>query len=318
MSATKSTPESSVKSAPKSALRVISSNTQADLDAYRSNRVPANTVKSTGTARNLYAAWRILKAGDGDDEDNTNFCPSELATATIEELVRDVPFFITEIRKSDRTHFKCSTLHNYWCGIFRILMERGINIIEDKEFKVVRDIFDGYLKVIQMEEPVKAKQASTITPEQESDLWERGFLNMQTPSGLQTLFLFLLAKYFALRGGEEIRGFDRTTVELIPLPNGLMRITFMERKSKTNQGGYKKSKKKRKVVVHIEDPTVKYSFTKVYGAYLNSLPLSEDIGTELFFRPLKSFLANGVGFSISRKVGKDSLAACTVCKGTDG
>ncbi len=51
----------------------------------------------------------------------------------------------------------------------------------------------------------KVKHAETISLEEEDKIWRSGFMDLNTPKGLQNAAFYTVGKFFCLRGGQEHR-----------------------------------------------------------------------------------------------------------------
>ena len=66
---------------------------------------------------------------------------------------------------------------------------------------------------------------------------DRGFLEYDTPKGLLGALLFELGKLFGLRGGKELRSVRRSQLKIENVVSELVKITFFEDRTKTNEAG---------------------------------------------------------------------------------
>ena len=100
-------------------------------------------------------------------------------------------------------------------------------------------------------------------------MWKAGVLGTHSPDTVINTLLFLTGKLFALRGGKEQRDLTHDQFEFVDQPNGLVLVKYVEKVSKTNQGGLKRRKKELKTVEHVEDRRMDdKSFSFVYHFYL--------------------------------------------------
>ena len=83
-------------------------------------------------------------------------------------------------------------------------------------------------------------------------MWKHGVLGTHTPDTVINTLVFLTAKLLVLRGGREQRDLSREQFDFVKQDDGLMKVIFKEKVSKTNQGGLKRRKMEAKVVEHIE------------------------------------------------------------------
>ena len=75
------------------------------------------------------------------------------------------------------------------------------------EFKLFRDSLDAEIKrLISLGVGVVIKEAEALTMDEENILWRKNFLGRRNPRALLNSMVFLLGRWFALRGGKERRG----------------------------------------------------------------------------------------------------------------
>jgi len=204
-------------------------------------------------------------------------------------LNSSIPTFLVEIRKKNGAVFKSESIRHIFHGINRYLTEINseFDLFKSGDFEDCRKIVDGYLKKLQSEEDPTIKQAKEVTEEQERELWQRGILGSSDPQSLQDALMFQCGKFFALRGGPELRGFRSFNLKF-ETDGAMTKITYTENRSKTNQGGLK-NRSNRKTVPHIENAAELNSFTSLYDKYMMHLPKNADLSKSFWFTPNKNF-----------------------------
>ena len=81
---------------------------------------------------------------------------------------------------------------------------------------------------------VKSKYAEVITSDKEDQLWERNFLNVDTPLGLLQCVFFYNWKCFCLRGGQQHRDLKLSQLVRCQKPD---RYEYNENTSKNHEDG---------------------------------------------------------------------------------
>lgn len=93
------------------------------------------------------------------------------------------------------------------------------------------------------------------------------YLEHTSPDAVINTLLFLSAKLFVLRGGQELRALSHDQIDFEQKQNGTVCVRYKEKVSKTNQGGLKRRKVEPKVFEHIEDSLDEKSFSFIYHFY---------------------------------------------------
>ena len=93
-------------------------------------------------------------------------------------------------------------------AINRVLLDEvnpTFNFHTHPELRKCYNTIDGYIRQLQAEEDPTIKQAKEIPLHVEEDLFCKGVLGDSSPETLLRTLLWLTAKYFGLRGGQELR-----------------------------------------------------------------------------------------------------------------
>ena len=208
---------------------------EEDLEGYLNASTPAPTRKANLQVQRLYDQWREQKITAFPNRTP----PPMLDSMDYVKLSRSLTQFFCELRKMDRSCYRADSIRVYFHAIARSLKDNDpeINVYKDARFHNLKKTVDGLIKTLrQTENPIK-KQAQEITPDMEKDLRDRGFLGYETPKGLLGALLFELGKLFGLRGGKELRSVRRNQLKIENVDSGLVKITFFEDRTKTNQAG---------------------------------------------------------------------------------
>lgn len=179
-----------------------------------------------------------------------------------------------EVRKRDGLDYRHEVLYSLFCGVNRIIRGKcqTISLFHSPELESFQQTLDGRLKELQSKQQPYKKQADSISIGDEDEMWKQGAPGTHSPDTVINTVVFLTAKLFVLRGGRELRDLTREQFDFVKQDDGLMKVIFREKVSKTNkpnQGGLKRRMKEAKVVEHIEDPLDERSFTFLWCFYVS-------------------------------------------------
>ena len=181
------------------------------------------------------------------------------------------------------------------------------NFFRNPKFADLRRTVDGYLKHLKSTERATGTRSDAITTLQEAGLWEQGTLGCHNAGALQNTILWYLAKFFALRGGDEIKKFQPEDLLFHCEEDEKMRVTYFQQKTKNNQGGLYNPGLTTTPKTHIEDPEDRRSLTKLFALYINKLdPTTVNTGV-FWFKPKKEFNAQDNVWYTTSPVGKNLL-----------
>ena len=271
------------------------------IDKFRDNSKNTNTQKSDTWTRNTFCAWSTER-GMG----------LSLTESPVDVLIDAISPFLIEARtKVKHEKYQSDTIYLLFCGLNRVLKERDpqINLFSKTDARSIkaRQTCDGLMKHLQDTEPIKKKTAPTITEDQEREMWKKGVLGDKKDNILDTV-IFLVGKYFLLRGGEELRNFRFTDLSFDSLSDDKMKITFTERRSKNHPGGIKRSKTAGKEGYHIEDPNMRYSLTRIIQKYINHLPTNYQNFDSFWFHLRKTATEDDENWFTNSTIGKTALS----------
>ena len=178
---------------------------------------------------------------------------SSIEMMSDDELNRTLASFICEIRKTDGSKYPPNTLYGIIAAIQHFLKGKGkqVRLLNDDKFEYLRNALDA----VMMENAsagvgLTRKQGEIITLREEEQLWEKGVLGDSQPQQLLDTLVYLFGIHFALRGGNEhrrLRAVNSQIIKGVDKETGLQYLEYREDVSKTNAGGIKDRKLKRKV-----------------------------------------------------------------------
>ncbi|XP_006819958.1 zinc finger MYM-type protein 3-like [Saccoglossus kowalevskii] len=165
-------------------------------------------------------------------------------------------------------------LQNYHCSE----LQTPLNFRSDKEFQGFRQVLDSEMKRFSSL-GLGSKQAEVITTVQTASLWKMKLLRDYSPRVLVRTMVFLNGKQFVLRSRMEHRAlrFDQPQITLHESPGGTPYLNYVEDVFKSNQGGLKHHRVRRKEVVHYanaENP--QQCHIKMYNKYTSLCPPGEN------------------------------------------
>ena len=111
------------------------------------------------------------------------------------------------------------------------------NFLEKKDprFKPLHNTLDAYFNKLHSDGIGRqTKHAEVISVEEETQLWDSGVMDINTPTGLQNAAFFIVGKMFCLRGGQEYRDLQLSQIKRFE-----DRYVFYEHTSKNRNGSFK-------------------------------------------------------------------------------
>ncbi|XP_028418023.1 uncharacterized protein LOC114542762 [Dendronephthya gigantea] len=208
-----------------------------------------------------------------------------------DELNRTLACFICEVRKSDGSKYPPNTLYGIIAAIQHFLKGKGkqVRLLNDDKFEYLRNALDAVMK-----ESASAglgltrKQGEVITLREEEQLWEKGVLGDSQPQQLLDTLVYLFGIHFALRGGNEhrrLRADNSQIIKGVDKETGLHYLEYREDVSKTNAGGIKDRKLKRKVTRAYENKeNKKRCIVRLYDKYVSLCPSVGAESSTAFYR----------------------------------
>lgn len=159
------------------------------------------TKRKLNWAMTMYSQWRAIRQQNYPDLEKA----MDLDKASVQIALC---VFITEVCKLDGTDFPPKTLYEILVCLQMCLESNGIywKFLDDPDFVELKYTLDNEMKKHTREglcHPVK--QADTIFPEQEEELWQKCILGKDNPVQLQQTLLYLLGINLALHAGQEHR-----------------------------------------------------------------------------------------------------------------
>ena len=174
-----------------------------DLEGFMEDSCPENTMKSTEWALRNFETWRLARNQRFPEEK----CPENVfedETVACKWLCR----YVSETRVSDGKEYTPRSLQLLLAGLQRHLCKvhpsKDTKLFTDTRFKPLKNTCDAVFKQLYRKGiGAETKATPVLTSNNETELWESGTLNMDTPNGLLRAVFFYNGKIFCLRGGTE-------------------------------------------------------------------------------------------------------------------
>ena len=193
-----------------------------------------------------------------------------------DELNQTLACFICEIRKTDGSKYPPNTLYGIIAAIQHFLKGKGkqVRLLNDDKFAYLRNALDAVMKEnASAGVGLTRKQGEVITLREEEQLWEKGVLGDSQPRQLLDTLVYLFGIHFSLRGGNEhrrLRAVNSQIIKGVDKETGLQYLEYREDVSKTNAGGIKDRKLKRKVTRAYENKeNKKRCIVRLYDKYVS-------------------------------------------------
>ncbi len=195
------------------------------IDELLQNRTPEGTRRNDSWALRKFDKW-LKTTTFALQFDNFESIPLDRLNYILER-------FLVEICDSH----KMKTAYAIITGLNRNLRSRYVDadLFSTKRFTRFRNVLDGFIKEKQSLEDTTVKKSGYITECDEQLLWSKCF-GKDDPQKLLTTLIYLCAKTFALRGGDELYQLRVDSISVQKLPDQY-RITYTERRSKNKQPG---------------------------------------------------------------------------------
>ena len=228
----------------------------SDLQQQVKDRIPKATTHNTKWAVNIWDEWRKRRnlefIGNVNEHDRFVRVPDSIIDICNEELSYWLAKFVFEVRKKESGElYQGNTLYQMIHGLQRFMRGNGrpeLNVLEQPEFKLLRDSLDSEMKrLISEGVGVQVKQTEPLSKDEEDILWNKGLLGSENPRIFLNTIVFVLEKCFALKGGQEHRSlkFKQFTLVSVGESEKLCYNSFGEKNCK---GGLKDRKRKPKSI----------------------------------------------------------------------
>ncbi|XP_028407815.1 uncharacterized protein LOC114530389 [Dendronephthya gigantea] len=262
--------------------------------------VPKSTRYKDKWAVTLFENWReqrnikvrrVNERSVDDGDCGLEVIENSVDVMSDDELNRTLACFICEVRKSDGSKYPPNTLYGIIAAIQHFLKGKGkqVRLLNDDKFEYLRNALDAVMK-----ESASAglgltrKQGEVITLREEEQLWEKGVLGDSQPQQLLDTLVYLFGIHFALRGGNEhrrLRADNSQIIKGVDKETGLHYLEYREDVSKTNAGGIKDRKLKRKVTRAYENKeNKKRCIVRLYDKYVSLCPSVGAESSTAFYR----------------------------------
>ena len=261
------------------------------------NSIPKNTQRRNMWALRTFNEWAMARNNtrvESSTDEKVKITHS-IETMSTNDLQYWMSKFVLEVRKIDGHPYPPKTLLALIMGLQSyVCFERQtqVNFLADREFVGFRQVLDAEMKRLSSTGiGTNKKQAEAISTEQIDLLWKRKLLGDHSPKVLVRTMVFLNGKNFALRSGQEHRAlrFDPPQITLHEPDGDTPYLLYVEDVSKSNQGGLKHMKVRRKEVKHYantDNPA--RCHVRIYKKYVSLCPPDGKKGG-FYLQPLRKY-----------------------------
>ena len=183
-----------------------------DIENIVQNKDSNNTKRATKVARQVFTEYLKEKKLLEPEE------PSELAKC--------LKSFYVEARKKDGSCYSMGTLRSLKFGLCRYYKaERGIDIMNDKEFIEVGKVFSAQCVQMKKDGLAKVEHKPPISDGDMKKLYECGVFSTETPKTLLNKVFFEVVLCFCRRGRQNLRELKKTDFVVKTNDSGVKYVT---------------------------------------------------------------------------------------------
>ena len=279
------------------------------------NSIPKNTQRRNMWALRTFNEWAMARNNtrvESSTDEKVKITHS-IETMSKEDLLYWLSKFVLEARKVDGHPYPPKTLLSLIMGLQSyVCFERQVqmNFLADKEFVGFRQVMDAEMKRLSsIGIGTNQKQAQAISTEQIDLLWKMKLLGDHSPRVLVRTMVFMNGKNFALRSGQEHRAlrFNPPQITLHEPDGDTPYLLYVEDVSKSNQGGLKHMKVRRKEVKHYANTNNPVRcHVRLYKKYVSLCP--PDMKKNAFYlQPLRKYEESSKVWFSKQPMGHNTL-----------
>ena len=245
---------------------------------YRKKKFAPSTKKKALWAARIFEQWKcicnykIKQQGTNLD----NMIMTILMNMDIPQMSDVLSFFLMEIRKQNGDEYPHETLYKIVLSLqhYMTMNGRDLKLLDYPGLVKMRNTLDNWMKELSKEGVICERQQSKPISVQDKDhLWDTGLLSDNTPEKLVNTLLYLIGVHFALHACDEhkalkVRAYSQFKIKVDQESNRRY-LEYMEKHSKTFQGGIQQLRDKPKVVhafKNIEQP--EWCIVHIFKTYL--------------------------------------------------
>ena len=259
--------------------------TVAQQEALAVKHVPKNTSASTNWAVKNFCEWRKNR-NERPGLTEEELVPDILSSTDPALLCKWLSVFVGETRKKDGTPYPAKSLYLLLTGVLRHMRTLNVdcpNFLDtnDKGFAKFHACLDNIFRDLRATGVGSStKHAEPFTKEEETRLWEREVLGINTPRQLLRAVFFLNGRNFCLRGGEEHRQLKLSQLTRKTDPD---RYIYTEHASKNRSGALQQMRVENKIVPVIANPEAGIRcHVAILDLYLSKIPASA-VSKDVFY-----------------------------------
>lgn len=214
----------------------------------------------------------------------------ELVEMDDSELDKVLSTFIQQARNQKGGLYPGKTLYELVTSIQKHmeLNHRRVHLISRESFPSLFYALDVTMKKsTSAGVGIHIKQAESVTPEQEEELWKQKVLDVETPNGLLRALFYIIGINFAIRGGQTHRQLSVDNFKIEQDRTGQAYLLYTEKVGKTRQGGLKDLKVQPHSARAYSSAIPERCPVRIFRKYISLCP-AETLTRALYLKPLKN------------------------------
>ena len=189
----------------------------AEFQSALDDRTPRRTLQNNEWALRAFSRWRMEEA---PKQDRGVKIPKKFEEIPISRYNYVLSRFVMEAKDITGELYKSTTLYQIVAGLNRVIKdkyaEEDYDLLRTPRFRRFTQVLDGVMKARQEKEDPRTRKVSTFKEDDYDKLWAV-LGNENDPDLLLTTLIYLAAKVFSLRAGDELR---RITMKNFEIMNG--------------------------------------------------------------------------------------------------
>lgn len=191
-------------------LRLSASVAMEDVESACVAGVPGKTRAQTSWSTGVWVdrAKRCMKLPAADEQESQYELLKDFSAMCVESMKCRLCKFVFEVRRVDGENYPPDSFYSICSGLNRSLKfsdSAEINLLSDPGFSCFRHVLDAGIKRLRSTGKYHKKTAMVIGMEEETILWEKGFLGDHNPQALIDTLMYYIVLCFAIHGGEHCK-----------------------------------------------------------------------------------------------------------------
>lgn len=256
--------------------------------------IPHATRQKAKWAMSIFSSWAKWTSENNGmmtqgNNGITELLKTELWHLTNEQLDKVLSCFVQQVRNRKGDLYPPKTLYEIITSIqkFMEMQQKCVSLVNRNRFPTLYYALDVSMKNATLAgKGMGVKHAQPITVEQESALYDKNIINIDTPKGLQRALFYTIGIHFALRGGKAHRDLTIHNFKIQDDESGKRYLCYTEKVAKTRQGGIKDLKIKEHSARAYSNPDPRKCPVGIFQKYVQLCP-QEPLSSALYLQPLK-------------------------------